>query len=665
MKHVILFVFILLSVQAYEQVSINNSNTPPNASAMLDVGSTSTGMLIPRMTTAQRNAIASPAEGLSVYDTDTKSYWYYSGTAWGELSAVNANLWTISGSNIYNANAGNVGIGTATPNANALLHVNLGTSTTNGMLVTGSIDGSATVPDLGAGCRMMFYPGKCAFRAGMVEGTQWDDANVGFSSVAMGRNTTASGFYSTAVGYGTSASGTYSTAMGRGSIASGFYSTAMGYATTASGYYSTAMGHATTGSGDYSTVMGESTTGLGNHSTAMGYGTFANADYSTAMGTGTVASGISATAMGASSTASGAYSTAMGNSTFAKASGGTVVGLYNNNSDNPNPFSPAPSDRLFQIGNGDAANNIRSNALTVLRDGSVGIGTTTPMQTLDVAGRMNVSNGVIQKGGTAITSTSDLGLYSQGSGEWMRLVTNNAPIQFYTDGGAGTTQQMSILSNGNVGIGTTSPSQKLAVTTASSNASIASFTSSGGFGQLLISNSTTNVDIGATTSFGYAGTNNAFDFVLRTGAVSRIFLQHSSGNVGIGTNSPSQRLTVAGNICATGTIGACSDIRYKTNLLPLSNVLASVLSLNPIYYNWKRDFKGYTDQRQIGFSAQEVEKLYPEMVQTDAEGYKAVDYSRMTPVLVEAIKEQQQEISQLKAKLERMETQMAALLKGK
>ena len=87
----------------------------------------------------------------------------------------------------------------------------------------------------------------------------------------------------------------------------------------------------------------------------------------------------------------------------------------------------------------------------------------------------------------------------------------------------------------------------------------------------------------------------------------------------------------------------------------MSHVLASVLALHPIYYNWKQDFKGYTEQRQIGFSAQEVEKLYPEMVQTDGNGYKAIDYGRLTPVLVEAVKEQQKEIEALKAKMEKIE----------
>ena len=120
-----------------------------------------------------------------------------------------------------------VGIGTATPNVASLLHVDVGISTTKGLLVTGTYNASATVPNLGAGSRLMFYPGKAAFRAGFGEGTRWDDANVGLYSVATGDYTIASGDYSTALGFGSTASGTGSTAMG-GGVASGDLSTAIG-----------------------------------------------------------------------------------------------------------------------------------------------------------------------------------------------------------------------------------------------------------------------------------------------------------------------------------------------------------------------------------------------------------------------------------------------------
>jgi trimeric autotransporter adhesin len=95
-----------------------------------------------------------------------------------------------------------------------------------------------------------------AFRAGYVDGSHWNDLNIGQNSVAMGYNTTASQNSSTAMGYSTTASGHSSTAMGGYTTASGWTSTAMGGYTTASGDYSTAMGHSTRASGIYSTAIG-------------------------------------------------------------------------------------------------------------------------------------------------------------------------------------------------------------------------------------------------------------------------------------------------------------------------------------------------------------------------------------------------------------------------
>ena len=77
--------------------------------------------------------------------------------------------------------------------------------------------------------------------------------------------------------------------------------------------------------------------------------------------------------------------------------------------------------------------------------GNVGIGTTGPVQALDVRGRINVENGVIQRGSaTPITTISDLGLYSQIDKNWIRIVTTNAPIRFFTDGGIGSKMSLSV-----------------------------------------------------------------------------------------------------------------------------------------------------------------------------------------------------------------------------
>ena len=151
-------------------------------------------------------------------------------------------LITISICLLYTNLSAQVGIGTTTPNAAALLHIDLGTSITKGFLVTGNNLNFATLPSLGAGCRLMFYPGIAAFRAGRVDGTQWDNVNVGSLSTAMGYNTIASGGSSTAMGYNTIASGGSSTALGNFTISSGNSSIATGFSTTASGNNSTAMG---------------------------------------------------------------------------------------------------------------------------------------------------------------------------------------------------------------------------------------------------------------------------------------------------------------------------------------------------------------------------------------------------------------------------------------
>jgi len=115
----------------------------------------------------------------------------------------------------------------------------------------------AALPSLGTGPRLMWDPFNAAFRAGMVNGAQWDSTNTGLFSFATGNNTIASGGSSTAMGGSTTASGFGSTAMGASTTASGTDATAMGYQTTASGNYSTAMGFNATASGGNTIAMGD------------------------------------------------------------------------------------------------------------------------------------------------------------------------------------------------------------------------------------------------------------------------------------------------------------------------------------------------------------------------------------------------------------------------
>ncbi|MCD4747140.1 MAG: pyridoxamine 5'-phosphate oxidase family protein [Bacteroidales bacterium] len=110
----ITFLLIVFAFNAMTQVSVNTDGTDPDVSAMLDVKATDGGMLIPRMTATQRNAITTPATGLMVYVTDDNNFYYYNGTAWVTFSG-NDGDWTVSGNNMYSAVSGYVGIGTTSP----------------------------------------------------------------------------------------------------------------------------------------------------------------------------------------------------------------------------------------------------------------------------------------------------------------------------------------------------------------------------------------------------------------------------------------------------------------------------------------------------------------------------------------------------------------------
>lgn len=117
-KYFLLLVILIPSVILAQSVSINTDGSQPDNTAMLDVKSSSKGLLIPRLTTAQRTGIASPAIGLTVFDTDTYSNWIFRGDIMGNWVESLHSLdkhWNRSGSNIFTTNTGNVGIGTSSP----------------------------------------------------------------------------------------------------------------------------------------------------------------------------------------------------------------------------------------------------------------------------------------------------------------------------------------------------------------------------------------------------------------------------------------------------------------------------------------------------------------------------------------------------------------------
>jgi hypothetical protein len=125
---------------------------------------------------------------------------------------------------------------------------------------------------------------------------------------------------------------------------------------------------------------------------------------------------------------------------------------------------------------------------------------------------------------------------------------------------------------------------------------------------------------------------------------------HSDGNVGVGTASPGVLLDVAGQARGTAAFISTSDRRFKKNVLQLQGSLDKVMNLTGVSYDWRMDEfpeRKFSAQAQVGFIAQDVENVVPELVHTDPDGWKSIAYATLTPVIVEAMKSQQHQIEEL------------------
>ena len=139
-------------------------------------------------------------------------------------------------------------------------------------------------------------------------------------------------------------------------------------------------------------------------------------------------------------------------------------------------------------------------------------------------------------------------------------------------------------------------------------------------------------------------TINNRDLTIRTG----------TGNVGIGTANPQYKLDVAGPVHAS-SFPTSSDIRFKTDITPLVNVLEKLENIRGVSFKWNEVYEALgrsTGHQEIGLVAQEVEKVFPELITTwGNEKYRAIDYGRLTAVLVEAVKELRAETQVLRARI--------------
>jgi hypothetical protein len=272
--------------------------------------------------------------------------------------------------------------------------------------------------------------------------------------------------------------------------------------------------------------------------------------------------GISSFGAGLNAVATGESSVALGHGLYAKSKGSVALGMYNNDLDTKG--APLLTDRIFQIGNGVAA--ARSNALTILRNGKVGIGNNvlTPQYILDIGGRSRLRH----------------------NGETAGLYFNNSQ-------------------------------------------------------------------------------NNPEGFV---GMV------HDNA-IGLYIADAWRLVVGSDGVVSASSFFSTSDKRLKTNIRPLGSCLPNIMRLQGYTYNWK-DPKNST-KLQTGLIAQEVEVFFPNLVNTDKDGFKAVNYTGLIPHLIEAVKELDQktseiaelkkelaEVKQLNKRMTEMEASLKTLLTG-
>ena len=489
-------------------------------------------------------------------------------------------------------------------------------------------------PQNGAGRRMMWYSDKAAFRAGYVSGTNWDIDNIGNYSSALGFDNRASGSYSTALGYQTIATGAYSTSMGHFSQASGDHATAMGNQTTASGFQSIAMGYLSNATSNGATAMGYNTNAFGQYSTAMGWASSA---------------GNIGTSMGYQSNASGEISTAIGYNSVAYSFSETAIGSNNT------AYSPAgtttwnAADRLFVIGNGIDAGQKR-DALVILKNGNTGISTSTPGFPLNFA----------------LTLGDKISLFGNSGNHYGFGIQNNLlqihasavgeDIAFGYGSSSSFTETMRIKGNGNVGIGKTNPVNKVHITYAPSGA----IPFSSIFTPLVVEgNSHTYINLlspdANETGILFGKASNA-----ASGGILYNNIGASNGfQFRVGGNVTKFELFTTGNATLQGTLTQASDARLKKELTPLKNSLEKITRLNGYNYYWKDE--SADNLLQTGVLAQEVQKLFPELVKEDDEGKLSVNYSGLIPILIESVKEQQKQIEVQQRRNELLQRQIDEL----
>lgn len=151
---------------------------------------------------------------------------------------------------------------------------------------------------------------------------------------------------------------------------------------------------------------------------------------------------------------------------------------------------------------------------------------------------------------------------------------------------------------------------------------------------------------------------------------NKIWIRGGTGNMGIGGDPQANKLYVNGSFrvdgtaCGTSAWSICSDLKFKRDIQGVTEAIDKVMGLRGVSFLWRSEeyeAKNFDDCRHYGVVAQEIEEVLPEVVTEGADGEKAVAYTEIVPVLIEAIKAQQQHIEALEERIAGLEARTDAL----
>ena len=272
--------------------------------------------------------------------------------------------------------------------------------------------------------------------------------------------------------------------------------------------------------------------------------------------------------------------------------------------------------------------------------GNVGIGTTSPQAKLQVDGRVIINYAAAPGfyGQSAGANKVYLGYDGAGTGLELYNFTSGRSLMVRDNG------DLTYL--GNVGIGTTTPADLLQV---------GNLMFGGNLGREIYSTSGYDINYKATGASSHHFYANG----------TEIFTIDKTGNIGIGVNSPSQPLHMSSgaHVTTAGVWADASDSRLKTNVVNTTYGLQTVMQLRPVNYTM---VKG--GEAQVGFLAQEVQKIVPEVVSgTEGDIAKGetlgLSYGNLVPVLTKAIQEQQAEIEAQQKQIDKLTKMVEELMK--